>query len=131
MRLELELERKRYEPGETLHGKVFVIRGGRARRLEALLSYCDASPHFSSVALTLPPAVMHEGSPATGDFFSFAIPIPPDAPPTDRVRKIDGRLYWELDVHCARWGLDVHETREIVVLGKPGKSGPDAPTASA
>ncbi len=115
MRLELELGRERYEAGETLRGKAFVIRGGRARRLEALLSYCDAGPHFSSVALTLPPAVLHEGPLAAGDFFSFAIPIPPDAPPTDRVRKVDGRLYWELDLHCARWGPHLHETREIVV----------------
>ena len=131
MRLELELEQKRFEPGETLRGKAFVIRGGRARRLEALLSYCDAGPRFSSVALTLPPAVMHEGSLAAGDFFSFAIPIPPDAPPTERVRKIDGRLYWELDLHCARWALDLHETREIVVSGQSGESGPDEPTAGA
>ncbi|MDQ3936712.1 MAG: hypothetical protein M3340_18995 [Actinomycetota bacterium] len=115
MRLELELERKRYEAGETLRGKAFVIRGGRARRLEALLSYCDSGPHYSSVALTLPAVSLHRGPLAAGEFFPFAIPIPPDAPPSIALPEVDGRLYWELDLHCARLTADLHLTRAIEV----------------
>ena len=49
-RLELQLDRERYAPGEAMNGTIFVVEGGDSRALEALLEYKEKTDDYQEVA---------------------------------------------------------------------------------
>jgi hypothetical protein len=112
-RFQLELERERYAPGETVKGTVFVVEGGGSRALEALLEYHEETEDYSEVAISIPSGRLYEGELVTGTSFEFELSLPPDALPN--YKSAHGELYWELDVKSDEAGRDTHERRRIAV----------------
>ena len=124
-RFQVELERERYAPGETVSGTILVLEGGGSRSLEALLEYHEQTEDYSHVAATISSGPLHTGDLATGTSFQFEIALPPDALPN--YRSAHGELYWELDVRSDELGRDTHERRRIEVgpadgAGRAGES---------
>jgi hypothetical protein len=114
-RLQLELDRDRYTPGETITGRVLVLEGGDSQSLEVLLEYNEtAEDDYSAVATSFSSGPLHTGDLATGMSFDFELALPPDALPNYRSRH--GELYWQVDAKSAEVvGRDTHERRRIEV----------------
>ena len=113
-RLQLELDRDRYTPGETITGRVLVLEGGDSQSLEVLLEYNEtAEDDYSAVATSFSSGPLHTGGLATGMSFNFELALPPDALPNYQSRH--GELYWQVDAKSAEAGRDTHELRRIEV----------------
>lgn len=112
-RFQLQLDRERYAPGDTVKGTILVTEGGSSRALEARLEYTEETADYSEVALSIPSGPLHEGDLTVGTSFEFELALPPDALPSYKSRH--GELYWELDVKSDESGRDTHERRRIAV----------------
>jgi hypothetical protein len=112
-RFQLQLDRERYAPGDTVKGTILVLEGGASRALEALLEYHEETADYSEVALSIPSGPLHEGELTSGTSFEFELGLPPDALPNYKSRH--GELYWELDVKSDESGRDTHERRRIEI----------------
>jgi hypothetical protein len=116
-RFQLQLDRERYAPGETIKGTIRVLEGGGSRGLEARLEYNEETADYSEVAVSIPSGKLHEGDLTEGTSFEFELALPPDAPPSYKSRH--GELYWELDVKSEEVGRDTHERCRIEVGQQP------------
>lgn len=112
-RFQLQLDRERYAPGDTVKGTVFVVEGGASRSLEALLEFNEESPDYSEVPVTISSGSLHEGDLTTGTSFEFELTLPPDALPN--YESEHGTLYWEVDVRSDEFARDTHERQRIEV----------------
>jgi hypothetical protein len=112
-RIELQLDRVIYEPGETISGAVTVLEGGDSRSLETVLEYKEETADFVEVAISIPSGPLHEGDLTTGTSFEFALALPPDALPG--CRSEHGELYWEVDAKSNEVGRDTHDRRLIEI----------------
>ena len=113
-RFQLQLDRERYKPGDTITGTILVLEGGGSRTLEVLLEYNEeAEDDYSAVATSVSSGALHAGDLATGMSFDFELALPPDAFPN--YRSEHGELYWQLDVKSDEHGRDTHERRRIEV----------------
>jgi hypothetical protein len=119
-RLQLQLDRDSYAPGDSVRGTILVVEGGGSRALHALLQYMEKSPDYSKAAVTISSGALHEGDLTAGASFSFELALPPDALPNHESRH--GELYWEVDVRSDEFGRDTHERKRIEVAPQ---SGPD------
>ena len=81
-RFQLELDRERYAPGETIKGTILVTEGGDSRALEAILEYKEETADYSEVAISIPSGPLHEGELTAGTSFEFELALPPDALPS-------------------------------------------------
>jgi hypothetical protein len=114
LRLECELERERYRPGESVRGTVLVLEGGPSRRLEVTLEYREKTEEdFQATVRTLRTGELHNGDLTTGASYPFEIVLPADALPS--FGSAHGELYWELDARSDEPGRDSHERRRIEV----------------
>jgi hypothetical protein len=113
VRLQLELERERYEPGDAVRGTIVLLEGGGSRSLEALLQYKEETADYAEVAISIPSGRLHEGDLVSGASFEFGLNLPPDALPN--YRSEHGELYWEVDAKSDEPGRDTHDCRRIEV----------------
>ena len=60
-RFQVELDRERYAPGETIKGTILVREGGGSRALEAILEYKEETADYSEVAISIPSGPLYEG----------------------------------------------------------------------
>lgn len=112
-RFQLQLDRQRYAPGETIKGTILILEGGGSRALEARLEYKEESPDYSEVAISIPSGTLHQGDLTEGTSLEFELALPPDALPSYKSRH--GQLYWEVDVKSDEVSLDTHERCRIEV----------------
>jgi hypothetical protein len=112
-RFQLQLDRERYAPGDTIRGTILLLEGGDSRVLEAFLEYCEETADYSEVAVSIPSGPLHEGELTAGTSFEFELGLPPDALPNYKSRH--GELYWQVDVASEEFALDSHERRRIEV----------------
>jgi hypothetical protein len=116
-RLQLQLDRERYAPGDTIKGTILVLEGGASRALEARLEYHEETADYSEVAVSIPSGSLHEGELTAGTSFVFELGIPADALPSYKSRH--GELYWEVDVKSDESGRDTHERRRVELEPSP------------
>ena len=112
-RIELQLDRVIYEPGETISGAVTVLEGGDSRSLETFLEYKEETADYVEVAISIPSGPLHEGDLTTGTSFEFALTLPPEALPN--YKSEHGELYWEVDAKSNEVGRDTHNRRLIEI----------------
>lgn len=112
-RLQLQLERERYQPGDTAKGSILVLEGGDSRSLEALLEYVEETADYREVSISIPTGPLHEGDLTTGTSFEFELVLPPDTLPN--YKSEHGELYWEVDAKSDEVGRDTHDRRRIEV----------------
>jgi len=110
---ELQLDRDRYDPGDSVAGTVLVREGGRSRSLEVELGFIEETDDFLEVTRSTSTGHLHEGDLDAGASFRFELALPPDALPNFTSRH--GWLYWRLDVKSDEPGRDSHELRRIDV----------------
>jgi hypothetical protein len=111
--LQLQLNRERYAPGETIEGTILVLEGGASRSLEAVLGYNEKTDDYSEVATSISTGRLHSGDLRTGMSFAFELTLPQDALPN--YRSEHGELYWQVDVKSDEPGRDTHERHRIDV----------------
>ncbi len=117
-RLELQVDREQYAPGETVTGKVAVAEGGRSRKVEVSLCYREKTEEeYEHTAVTLPGGELHTGDLLQGSSYPFAITLPEQALPS--YTSAHGELYWELEARSDELGVDTRERRRIVVSTRP------------
>jgi hypothetical protein len=113
-RFELELERERCAPGETITGTVHVLEGGASRSLRVRLEYHERTEDYATVATGLTSGPLHTGGDLiAGTAFRFELALPADALPN--YRSEHGELYWELHVKSDEFGPDTHARRRVEV----------------
>lgn len=112
-RFDLQLDRDRYRPGDSVAGTVLVREGGRSRSLEVQLGYIEQTDDYLELARSISTGHLHKGDLETGASFRFELALPPDALPN--VTSTHGQLYWQLDVKSDERGRDSHELRRIEV----------------
>jgi hypothetical protein len=113
-RFELQVDRERYSPGETVRGTLLVLEGGSSRSLEVLLTYKEKTEDYSAVVSSVSSGPLHTGDLTPGMSFGFALPLPPDALPN--VKSEHGELCWQLDARSDEPGRDTHKLRRIEVI---------------
>ena len=116
-RLQLELERTQYAPGETVKGTVLVLEGGAARSLEAVLAYNEETADYSEVAICISSGPLREGELTEGASYDFELQLPPDALPN--YASGHGALYWEVDARSDEFGRDTHARSRVEVESAP------------
>lgn len=119
-RLQLQLERDRYAPGDTVRGTILVLEGGGSRSLEALLEYNEKTADYREVAISISSGPLHAGDLTTGTSFDFELALPPDALPN--YGSANGELYWQVNAKSDEFGRDTHESSRIQVA-PPGGAG--------
>jgi hypothetical protein len=112
-RVQLQLDRERYAPGDTIRGTILVLEGGGSRSLEALLEYNEKTEDYSEVAMRVTSGSLHSGDLSTGASFEFELTLPQDAFPN--YKSEHGELYWQLDVKSEEFGRDTHERCRVDV----------------
>jgi hypothetical protein len=65
-RPDLQLDRARCAPGDTITGTIHVLEGGRSRSLEVLLEYHERTKDYATVATSLSSGRLHSADLATG-----------------------------------------------------------------
>jgi hypothetical protein len=110
---DLQLDRDRHNPGDSVAGTVVVLEGGRSRSLEVQLGYIEETDDYLEVATSISTGRLHEGALEARASFRFELALPPDGLPNFASRH--GRLYWRLDVKSDERGRDSHELRRIDV----------------
>lgn len=118
VRLEVQLDRERYTPGDTVRGTILVLEGGGSRGLEARLEYVEQTEDYSEVATSVPSGPLHAGDLSSGMSFEFELRLPEDAFPAHR--SDHDELYWQVDVKSDELGPDTHLRRRIEVEARPG-----------
>jgi hypothetical protein len=116
-RFQLQLDRERCAPGETVRGTIQVREGGRSRSLEAMLQYKEETDDYLEVPNSISSGVLHEGDLATGTSFEFELLLPEDALPS--YKSEHGELYWEVSVKSDEFGRDTYERRRIEIEPAP------------
>jgi hypothetical protein len=116
-RLAVELEKRRYAPGETVRGTVSVAEGGRSRSLDASLQYKEETEDYEEVAISIPGGRLNEGDLVSGASFEFELALPEEALPN--CRSAHGKLYWEVDVKSDEPGRDSHARHRVDVRVRP------------
>lgn len=115
MKLQIELDREQYSPGDTVSGSVLVLEGGGSRRLEVSLDFRErAEDDYEDTPLRVSGGDLHSGDLSMGASYPFAIPLPDDALPNFKSQH--GELWWEVDARSDERGRDTHERRRIEVL---------------
>lgn len=112
-RLQLQLDRERYRPGEAVRGSILVLEAGGSRSLEALLEYTEETADYREVSISIPTGPLHEGELTTGTSFDFELVLPPNALPN--YKSEHGELYWEVDAKSDERGRDTHDRRRIEI----------------
>jgi hypothetical protein len=112
-RLQLQLDRERYRPGEAVKGSILVLEGGGSRSLEALLEYTEETADYREVSISIPTGPLHEGDLTTGTSFEFEVSVPANALPN--YKSEHGELYWEIDAKSDEVGRDTHDRRRIEI----------------
>jgi hypothetical protein len=111
---QLNLDRERYTPGDTIRGNIVVLKGDDTGSLEVLLEYNEeAEDDYSAIAASVSTGTLHAGDLATGMSFDFEVALPKDAFPN--YRSEHGELYWQVDVKSDESGHETHERRRIEV----------------
>ncbi len=110
---ELQLDKERFTPGDSVAGTVVVREGGRSRSLEVLLDYVEETADYLEIAASTSTGHLHEGNLETGASFRFELALPADGLPN--FDSCNGHLYWRLDVKSDERGRDSHELRRITV----------------
>ena len=128
-RLQLQLERERYTPGDTVEGTIFVVEGDRSRSLVALLQYNEKTEDYLEVATSISTGPLHEGDLTTGTSFEFELALPPDALPN--YQSEHGQLYWDVNVKSDEFGSDTWERSRISVEPKQRTAPASDPSARA
>ncbi len=116
-RLQLQLERMQYSPGDAVKGSISVLDGGASRSLEATLQYVEKTMDFHEVAISIPSGMLHEGDLEAGTSFEFELDLPPTALPNYKTEYSE--LYWEVDVKSNELGRDTHEGNRIEIALPP------------
>ena len=88
-----------------------MIEGGSSRRLLVALVYRERSPGYTHAAIEVPGPVLHSGNLQAGQWFDFAIALPPDALPGQRLPH--GEVYWEVTARCDKAGFDAHASARL------------------
>ena len=117
LRLELQLDRERFAPAETVKGSVLVVEGGGSRSLGVSLTYNEKTEDFFDVVTSIDCGALHEGDLTAGTSFAFELILPADALPN--YKSEHGELYWELDAKSDEAGRDTHERRRIEIDPAP------------
>ena len=112
-RLQLQLDRERFAPGDVVSGTIVVVEGGRSRSLEALLEYVEETDDYVEVATSVSSGALHTGDLERGMSCRFEVALPADALPN--FESAHGALYWQLDAKSDERGRDTHERRRILV----------------
>lgn len=112
-RFQLQLDRERYRPGDTIRGTILVLEGGSSRSLEVLLEYNEKTEDYLEVATSISSGPLHAGDLAKGTSFDVELALPEDAFPN--YRSEHGELYWQLDIKSDEFGRDTHERSRIEV----------------
>jgi hypothetical protein len=112
-RLQLELEKDAYKPGDTVRGTIVVVEGGPSRRLEALLEYWETTSGYRELVISISSGPLHEGDLTTGTSFAFELGLPENASPNHA--SANGELYWQVDARSDEFGRDTHQRARIAV----------------
>jgi hypothetical protein len=95
-------------------GTVFVLEGGRSRKLEVSLNYRESTEQDDVTRVSVSSGELHTGDLASGTSYPFAVAVPADALPN--YKSAHGELYWEVDACSDEFGIDTHERRRIEVV---------------
>jgi hypothetical protein len=118
VKLEVQLDRERYSPGDTVSGTVLVLEGGASRKLEVSLEFREeAEDGYEDTPLRVPGGELHASDLAMGASYQFAIALPADALPN--LKTEHGKLWWEVDARSDERGRDTHERKTFAVLTQP------------
>ena len=111
--LELLLDTETGAPGDTVHGTVVVVEGGKSRSLTASLEYHESSEDFHRVARTVSVVTLHDGELVAGSRFPFALVLPADALPD--YKSAHGELAWKVHAESDELGRDTHVRHRVAV----------------
>ena len=121
-RLQLQLERGAYAPGETVRAWARALEGGESRAGMAVLRYLERTEDYSEIAWQKMERLWN-GDLAEGASFAFEIPLPPDAKP--EYKSENGSLGWEMFVRSDEFGRDTTITEAFELT--PPQDGYPAP----
>lgn len=102
-RLQLQLERGTYAPGETVRAWVRALEGGNSRAGMAMLRYVERTEDYTEAAWE-EMVRLWDGDLAEGAGFSCEIALPADAKPG--YASANGSLAWEVHVRSDEFGRD-------------------------
>jgi hypothetical protein len=119
-KLEIQLQRDSYAPGDRVHGWVRVVEGGASRGVEVSLRYQEKTDEFTGSVIGVPPVTVHQGELGEGESYEFTLQLPSDALPA--YSNALGQMWWELIARSAQAGRDVVASRAIEVSVQTGAS---------
>jgi hypothetical protein len=112
--IEVGLDRPSYRAGEAVTGRVRVTVGGRARSVEAFVTYAERTRDFTHALVYLRSGPLVLGDLQPGWELPFSIVLPPSVYPN--VDSPYGSISWELDVKVdVPSATDVHAVRRLEV----------------
>jgi hypothetical protein len=131
-KLELQLERTSYSPGETVRAWVRALEGGNSRAGMALLRYVERTDDYTEIPWHKMERLW-DGDLEHQARYEFAIPLPSDAHPG--YRSEHGSLAWEVYVRSDEFGRDTTIAQEFELVppevGYPPRSADAAATSKA
>ena len=127
-RLQLQLERSSYAPGETVRAWARVVEGGESRAGTAFLRYVERTDDYTEIAWDTMERIW-DGDLAQGASFEVQLQLPADAKPG--YRSEHGSLAWEVLVRSDEFGRDTTVSEQFeVTLPEGGYPAPAPASAS-
>jgi hypothetical protein len=124
-RLQLQIERSTYAPGETVRAWVRALEGGDSRAGMAQLRYVERTEDYTEVAWEKMERLWN-GDLAQGASYEFQIPLPDDAKPG--YRSENGSLTWEVFARSDEFGRDTTVSEPFELTQR--EAGYPVPTAA-
>lgn len=115
-RLQVQLEKASYSPGETVRAWARAIDGGDSRAGMALLRYVERTEDYEEVAWHKMVRLWN-GDITAGQSFAFEFELPPDAKPGQR--SPNGSVGWDVLVRSDEFGRDSTASQPLEVIPPP------------
>jgi hypothetical protein len=116
LKLEIQLEKDAYAPGEEVQGVINVLEGDTARYVEVSISQIEVTSDYTDVVRSLPLGTVHTGDLHAGMSIPFSGPLPPDAEPNIVG---PGSIIWRALVDVDRRGFDKAVAAPISIASAP------------
>ncbi len=112
-KLDIQLDRQGYAPGDRVSGTVSVVEGGRSRSLDVHVEYREKTSDYIDAQLKSSPALVHQGDLETGSSHAFTVELPSEAPPAFISQH--GVMGWVVVARSDEFGPDTVEAKQIDV----------------
>ena len=127
VKIEIELDKDSYAPGEEIRGTINVLEGDTARTTSVVIENVEITDDYADVASSHSVGTVHSGDLATGMSLPFTATLPSNAKPNVLG---PGTILWRVSAEVDRRGFNAGAIKPFGIDFPPRDESADPPSGS-